>query len=93
MLYRYILKYNFTLDFYTIKQKTWANWVWSNYVELKILCELKYGTHYTCDHFALALVFVGFKVDQPKTFTLLLKSKSLDFETLSRVDVYRIKYV
>jgi len=44
----------------------------------------------------LSLVFVGFTVlsiDQLKTFTLLLKSKILDFETLSRVHVYRIKYV
>ena len=32
-------------------------------------------------------------LDQPKTFTLLLKSKSLDFETLSHVHVYRIEYV
>jgi len=32
-----------------------------NYVEL-IICELNYGTHYTGDHFALALVFVGFNV-------------------------------
>ena len=34
------------------------------------------GTHYTVDHFALALVFLGFtvyKVDQPTSFTLLLK--------------------
>ena len=29
----------------------------------------------------------------PKTFTLLLKSTILDFETLSRVHVYRIEYV
>ena len=28
-----------------------------------------------------------------KTFTLLLKSKILNFETLSRVHVYRIEYV
>ena len=32
-----------------------------NYVEL-ILCEYNYGTHYTGDHFALALVFVAFTV-------------------------------
>ena len=32
-------------------------------------------------------------IDQSKTFTLLLKSKILDFETLSRVHVYRIEYV
>jgi len=31
--------------------------------------------------------------DQPKTFTLLLKSKIHDFETLSHVHVYRIEYV
>jgi len=31
--------------------------------------------------------------DQSKTFTLLLKSSILDFETLSRVHVYRIEYV
>ena len=44
----------------------------------------------------LELVLVGFTVlsiDQLKTFTLLLKSKILDFETLSRVHVYRIEYV
>jgi len=32
-------------------------------------------------------------IDQSKTFTLLLKSKILDFETLSCVHVYRIEYV
>jgi len=32
-------------------------------------------------------------IDQSKTFTLLLKSKILDFETLCRVHVYRIEYV
>jgi len=32
-------------------------------------------------------------IDQSKSFTLLLKSNILDFETLSRVHVYRIKYV
>jgi len=32
-------------------------------------------------------------IDQSKTFTLLLKFKILDFETLSRVHVYRIEYV
>ena len=32
-------------------------------------------------------------IDQSKTFTLLLKSKILDFETLSRIHVYRIEYV
>jgi len=32
-------------------------------------------------------------IDQSKTFTLLLKSKIQDFETLSRVHVYRIEYV
>jgi len=32
-------------------------------------------------------------INQSKTFTLLLKSKILDFETLSRVHVYRIEYV
>jgi len=32
-------------------------------------------------------------IDQSKTFTLLLKSKILDFETLSRVHVYRIECV
>jgi len=52
---------------------------------------------YTIHHFALALVCVGICwiqcIDQPKTFTLLLKSKILDFETWSRVHFYRIKYV
>jgi len=32
-------------------------------------------------------------IDQSKTFTLLLKSKILDFETLSHVYVYRIENV
>jgi len=32
-------------------------------------------------------------IDQSKRFTLLLKSKILDFETLSHVHVYRIEYV
>jgi len=32
-------------------------------------------------------------IDQSKTFTLLLKSKILDFETLSHVHVYHIEYV
>jgi len=32
-------------------------------------------------------------IDQSKTFTLLMKSKILDFETLSRVHVNRIEYV
>jgi len=32
-------------------------------------------------------------IDQSKTFTLFLKSKILDFETLSHVHVYRIEYV
>jgi len=32
-------------------------------------------------------------IDQSKTFTLLLKSNILDFETLSRVHVYRIEFV
>ena len=32
-------------------------------------------------------------IDQSKSFTLLLKSNILDFETLSRVHVYRIEYV
>ena len=48
------------------------------------------------DPCVLERVFVGFTVlsiDQSKTFTLLLKSKILDFETLSRVHLYRIEYV
>ena len=32
-------------------------------------------------------------IDKPKTFTLLLKSNILDFETSSYVHFYRIKYV
>jgi len=32
-------------------------------------------------------------IDQPKTFTLLLKSKMFDFEALGHVHVYRIEYV
>ena len=32
-------------------------------------------------------------IDQPKPFTLLLKSKMFDFETLSHVHVYCIEYV
>jgi len=32
-------------------------------------------------------------IDQSKTFTLMLKFKILDFESLSRVHVYRIEYV
>ena len=32
-------------------------------------------------------------IDQPKTFTYLLKSKMFDFETLGHVHVYRIEYV
>ena len=32
-------------------------------------------------------------IDQFKTFTLLLQTKILDFETLSHVHVYRIEYV
>ena len=32
-----------------------------NYVEL-ILCQLNYGTHYTGDNFALALIFDGFTI-------------------------------
>ena len=32
-------------------------------------------------------------IDQPKAFTLLLKSKILDFETLNHVHVYHIEYV
>ena len=32
-------------------------------------------------------------IDQSKTFTLLLRTKILDFETLSHVPVYRIEYV
>jgi len=32
-------------------------------------------------------------IDQYKTFTLLLKSKILDFETFNRVHLYRIEYV
>jgi len=32
-------------------------------------------------------------IDQPKTLTLLLKSKILDFKILSHVHVYRIEYV
>jgi len=32
-------------------------------------------------------------IDQPKTLPLLLKSKIIDFESLSRVRVYRIEYV
>jgi len=60
------------------------------YLEL-ILCEYNYGTHCTGYHFALALVFCWIHcIDQLKTFTLLLKSKILDFETLRRVHVYRI---
>ena len=33
------------------------------------------------------------RIDQPKTFTLLLKYKILDFETLIHVHVYRIENV
>ena len=56
---------------------------------------LNYGTHYTGDHFALALVFVGFTVlcRSTLTFTLLLKSKILNLETFSHVHVYRIEYI
>ena len=32
-------------------------------------------------------------IDQPKTFTLLLKSKILDFKTISHIHVYCIVYV
>ena len=53
--------------------------------------EQNYGTQNTGDHFALALVFVWIHCkDQYKSFTLLLKSNVLDFETSSRVHVYRI---
>jgi len=46
------------------------------------------------DHCVLELVFCRIHCkDQSKTFFLLLKSKILDFETLSRVHVYRIEYV
>jgi len=43
-------------------------------------------------YFALALVFVLIHcIDQPITFTLLLKSKIIDFKTLSHVHVYHIE--
>jgi len=53
---------------------------------------LRYTLHWwsVCFHTSICCIYC---IDQPKTFTLLLKSEILDFETISRVHVYRIKYV
>ena len=63
MLYRYIWKYNFTLDLHTIKQKKKLKDIELdlNHVEL-ILGGKNYGTHCTGDHFALKLFLLQFTV-------------------------------
>ena len=42
--------------------------------------------------FSTSMCWIQF-IDQPKTFTLLLKSNFIFFETLGHVHVYRIEYV
>ena len=58
-----------------------------NYVEL-LICEKKNRS--LCFRTSICMIHC---IDQSKSFTLLLKSNILDFETLSRVHVYRIQYV
>ena len=58
-----------------------------NYVEL-IICGKK--PHSLCFRTSICRIHC---IDQSKTFTLLLKYKIIDFDTLSHVHVYRIEYV
>ena len=58
----------------------------------------RYGQHALPIHLEVSFCFSAVIclihcIDPPKTFTLLLKSKSITFETLSPVHVYRIEYV
>jgi len=57
-----------------------------DYVEV-LLSEKSYGTHYTGDHFDLALVLMDSLYRSTQN---ILKSKILDFEILSHVHVYNI---
>jgi len=77
----------FTLDFHTINKRLKHIEFDPNYVEL-IICEEK--TQSLCFRTSICRIHC---IDQSKTFTLLLKYKIIDFETLSHVHVYRIEYV
>jgi len=80
MMYRYFEKYTPHLTLIQLSKDLRILSLIYCYAE-PILCKSNYGTQYTGDHSALALLFVKFYT---KTFTLLLKSKILDFETLKK---------
>jgi len=76
----------FTLDFHTINKRLKHIEFDLNYVELII-----FGNKRSlCFRTTICRIHC---IDQFKTFTLLLKYKFIDFETLSHIHVYRIEYV
>ena len=74
----------FTLDFHTINKRHIE--LDLNYVKL-IIFEKKLSL---CFRTSICRIHC---IDQFKTFTLLLKYKTIDFETLSHIHVYSIAYV
>jgi len=76
----------FTLNFHTINKRLKHIEFDLNYVELII-----FGNKRSlCFRTSICRIHC---IDQFKTFTLLLKYKFIDFETLSHIHVYRIEYV
>jgi len=76
----------FTLDFYAINKRLKHIQFDLNYVELIIFGKKRS----LCFRTSICRIHC---IYQFKTFTLLLKYKIIDFETLSHIHVYRIEYV
>ena len=76
----------FTLDFHTINKRLKHIEFDLNYVEL-----ISFGKKLSlCFRTSICRIHC---IDQFKTFTLLLKYKIIDYETLSHIHVYGIEYV
>jgi len=78
----------FTLDFPTINKRLKHIEFDLNYVELTSIIFVK--KHSLCFRTSTCRIHC---IDEFKTFTLLLKYKIIDFETLSLIHVYRIEYI
>jgi len=85
---------------HTVIMLYWYRWLWrpqknDDYCGTKtntLWIKLWYTLHRWSFCFSASICW-NHCIDQPTTFTLLLKSKILDFETLSHVHVYRNEYV
>jgi len=72
------------LSYITIRLKILAYWVWSSLCWTNNMWIKVWYTLHRSFCFSTSIFFIQF-IDQPKTFTLFLKSKILDFETLSQL--------